>query len=377
MKIKLFAKKHTEQNKEQTIVQATENGKTDDPLITIVVPVYNTEDYLDKCIDSIIEQTYTNLEIIFVNDGSTDNSEEIIRHYADIDERIVLINQENAGVSLARNNAIKRANGKYIIFWDSDDWFHKDAISAMVAKAEKTQADVCLCNAQALSDKTGKHKPAEFIRKDYPDKDPFSWEDCPDKIFLSSTVPWNKLVRLDFLRNENISFPELTAYTDFFYSALLVRLAKRVTVVRRRLIYYRLEREGSITFNADNKGERRLKSHMQCYQELQRRQLLNDQRLRNCFFEKIALDCRFFIRFFNDYSSYERFYEMITSDISALSCYDRNTDDVPSVNDFLDYDAKEYLFMEFKKQYNDAMRYRQLGIDRGKTIRKLEKQIQK
>jgi len=96
------------------------------PKITIIIPVYNTEKYVEKCIESIINQTYKNLEIIIVNDGSTDNSYNICKKYCEIDERIILLTQDNQGLSVARNNALDIATGKYVEFVDSDDWIELD-----------------------------------------------------------------------------------------------------------------------------------------------------------------------------------------------------------------------------------------------------------
>ncbi len=91
-------------------------------LLSVIIPVYNVESYLERCLDSIINQTYKNLEIILVNDGSTDKSESICNYYAKKDNRIIVINQENGGSSIARNTGLKNCNGEFIGFVDSDDW---------------------------------------------------------------------------------------------------------------------------------------------------------------------------------------------------------------------------------------------------------------
>ena len=92
------------------------------PTVSVIIPVYNVEQYLSKCLDSVINQTFKNIEIICINDGSTDNSLKILNEYAMADKRIIVINQENSGVYAARNKGLQIANGKYISFVDSDDW---------------------------------------------------------------------------------------------------------------------------------------------------------------------------------------------------------------------------------------------------------------
>ena len=107
--------------------------------VSIIIPVYNVEKYLDKCLKSVLNQTYKNIEIIVINDGSTDNSLKICKKYKD--KRIVLIDKENGGVSSARNKGLELASGKYITFVDSDDWLELDAIENMVSFIEKENVD--------------------------------------------------------------------------------------------------------------------------------------------------------------------------------------------------------------------------------------------
>lgn len=122
--------------------------------LSIIVPLYNSSKYLGKCIDSIINQTYKNLEIILVNDGSTDHSDVICNQYAKEDRRIKLINIANRGVSAARNIGLKKATGDYITFVDSDDWIERSMYEDMIAQIEKNNADLCICGV-ILEDKNG------------------------------------------------------------------------------------------------------------------------------------------------------------------------------------------------------------------------------
>lgn len=114
------------------------------PLISVVIPVYNTEQYLERCISSVIDNTYQNLEIICIDDGSTDKSVEILKKFAQKDERIRILCKENGGVSSARNIGIKNANGDYISFIDSDDWVHKDFFSILVSVSSKEEFDIII-----------------------------------------------------------------------------------------------------------------------------------------------------------------------------------------------------------------------------------------
>ena len=123
-------------------------------LVSIIIPVYNTEIFLDKCIKSVIGQTYNNIEIIIVNDGSTDNSIKIIKKYANNDKRIMLINQSNQGVSKARNEGIKKAKGKYILFVDGDDYIEPNAVELSLQRIKEYNVDVIKFNVN-IYDKDG------------------------------------------------------------------------------------------------------------------------------------------------------------------------------------------------------------------------------
>lgn len=116
-----------------------------EPLVSVIIPVYNTEKYLKKCVDSVRNQTYQNLEIWLVDDGSTDSSGAICDEYAPMDSRIYVIHKENAGQGVARNAALDRCTGEYISFVDSDDWIAEDYVEKLVQEIEKSDADICIC----------------------------------------------------------------------------------------------------------------------------------------------------------------------------------------------------------------------------------------
>ena len=127
-------------------------------LITVVVPVYNVEKYLERCINSIIHQTIKNIEIILVNDGSTDGSRKICEYYRENDERVILINQENQGLSAARNTGIDKATGKYICFVDSDDWVHEKYLETMYNDIKEQDAQISIIEKQIIFEDAIKQK---------------------------------------------------------------------------------------------------------------------------------------------------------------------------------------------------------------------------
>ena len=114
-------------------------------LVSIIIPVYNTEKYLSKCLESVINQTYKNLEIILINDGSTDKSKEICESFAKKDKRIQILNKENSGVSSARNHGMRLAKGQYIAFIDGDDYAEENYIEELLKNLKQTESDCVLC----------------------------------------------------------------------------------------------------------------------------------------------------------------------------------------------------------------------------------------
>lgn len=120
------------------------------PVVSVVVPVYNTEPFLAECLHSLEKQTLTDIEIILVNDGSTDNSGRLLREYADKDARFVYVEQENQGLSAARNTGMEHASGHYLAFLDSDDWLAENALQVLCAIAAKTRTDIVSGNTLAV-----------------------------------------------------------------------------------------------------------------------------------------------------------------------------------------------------------------------------------
>lgn len=127
-------------------------------LISVIIPVYNIEPYIEECLVSVLDQTYRNIEIIVVNDGSTDNSEKIIRKWSEKDSRIRLINQKNSGVSVARNTALDIMKGDYVTFVDGDDWLTKDSIEKMYEQIKRTGVEIVKCGACFINKETGKKR---------------------------------------------------------------------------------------------------------------------------------------------------------------------------------------------------------------------------
>lgn len=220
--------------------------------ISVVVPVYNTAKYLEQCICSIMNQTFKDLEIILVDDGSTDNSWEILKRFERRDTRITVIHREKSSGSAAmpRNIGLGCATSKYIIFLDSDDYFDLNMFEKMYYYAEKNQADLVICDNYYVSPVSGviKNRSGELCHKYLDDKKVFSYKDMPDTIFQISNSVWNKLILRDTLTINRLEFQENTrSLDDLYFANLLLLFSKRIYVLNEKLVFYRQFRPGSQT----------------------------------------------------------------------------------------------------------------------------------
>lgn len=213
--------------------------------VSVVFPVYNAEQYLEECLESILKQTYEDIEIICVNDGSTDNSLAVLNDYASKDSRFQVYSKENEGkgAASARNMGLEYAAGEYVLVLDSDDFFEPDMVEMLVKRAEETIADVVITTAQ-IYDNLYQCDGGILNRPELkwtPEKNPFSWKDCPGKIFqIADFVAWNKLFRRDFMERNHIRFEAIPISDDQYPSIMGVVLADRISVVDKPLIHYRM-----------------------------------------------------------------------------------------------------------------------------------------
>lgn len=213
-----------------------------DILISIIVPIYNVEKYLDKCIDSIINQTYTNLEIILVDDGSPDNCPRICDQWALKDQRIIVIHKPNGGLSDARNAGIDIAKGDYFFFLDSDDWIRKDAIQILYSLLNEKDADISCCGVE-LKDEEGMSI-SKWSDENCPtlmDSDQ-SMEQYLSKISIGS-IAWNKLYKAELFKEIRYPFGKL--HEDEFTTWKLIFKSQKIAYTPDCLYYY-IQRKGSI-----------------------------------------------------------------------------------------------------------------------------------
>ena len=203
--------------------------------ISVVVPVYNVEKYLEQCLNSIINQTFKDIEIICINDGSKDNSLKIIEEFAAKDKRIRVINKENEGISAARNQGMGLAQGEYISFIDSDDWIEENYLEALYTAAKKYDSDIACSNIIRV---TGKRHRKKIIYK----KEEFTTESDKKneltKVPINSYV-WNKIYKRESLLKSGVKFPVGRVYEDVIWCIKAIYYLNGVVTVPDAVYYYR------------------------------------------------------------------------------------------------------------------------------------------
>lgn len=211
--------------------------------ISIIVPIYNAENYLKKCIDSLVNQTKKELEILLINDGSTDKSEEIINSYQD--SRIKYYKNKNQGIGKTRNFGIEKSTGKYIMFIDSDDYLDEKACEILYNKAENDKLEIVLCDFYKLYD-SGK---LEEVKQ--PSFKNSSLKDNP-KILNENLSPWAKIYKRELIIKNDIKFIENLKYEDAPFVSIALDKARKIGKVDQCLNYY-LVHENSETTIRDEK----------------------------------------------------------------------------------------------------------------------------
>ena len=228
-------------------------------LISVIVPVYNVASYLKQCLDSIINQSYDQLEIILINDGSTDDSLEICKEYQQLDSRIKLINQENKGLSGARNTGIDIAKGQYILFVDSDDWIDLDTCKFLIENVKSTHADVVLFSyRKEFSNYTEEKFILEnnlFFNESESRKihrrilGLFQYELARPENADSIVTAWGKLYKATIIKDNKIYFTDCKQIgtEDLLFNAFVFKYVKSISNIHQCLYHYRKNNLSSLT----------------------------------------------------------------------------------------------------------------------------------
>ncbi len=232
------------------------------PKVSIILPIFNVASYLDEAFQSILNQSLTDIEIIVVNDGSTDNSQEFIDKYAKLDSRIVSFQQNNHGQSIARNLAMQHASGEYIYFMDSDDKIEKDTLKKCYEYAERTEADFIFFDGDIIYETGSQPLAWDYKRTFLCEEDkPYEGEFLLNKMLdkgKHSCVVWLLFIRKSYLDNIQLSFYPGIIQEDELYTTILTLQSKNIYCLQQSLVMHRVR-------NTSTMGRKYSKRNIDCY----------------------------------------------------------------------------------------------------------------
>lgn len=290
--------------------------------VNIVVPVYNVEKYLAKCLDSLLSQTYEDIKIIVVNDGSPDNSQSIIDDYVNkYKDKIISLKKENGGLSDARNYGLKYVDSEYVYFVDSDDYIENNLIERCLEVIEKEDSDLVQFNYCRDNFETNEKENILSRIKE----GTYSLNESPYILAYTANAAWNKFYRTSLFKDNNIDFPKGLLYEDLATTTRLLTLCKKVTYINDVLYHYQVSRSGQIMSN-------------------------------------VSLDiikvCEMVVDYYKEKNLFEKYFDELNY-LCEINIIDslrnlRNIDDRNYVREFIDkaFDFSEKVFIKKNKKYD-------------------------
>ena len=242
------------------------------PKVSVIIPVFNVENYLKDCLESLLNQTMPDFEVLCMDDGSTDGSIDLLTLYSRLDSRIKVFFGENEGAAVQRNRGIDASVGEYLYFMDSDDMAVDTLLEKTYSAAIRANADVVAFDINALDMQTGKLQGQKycFRKANAPvGKSVFSVVDAPDRIFqISNPSPWTKLIRREFVLRKHLRYQNLQNTNDAFFAHMSMALADRITLLDEQLYIYRIGMTSNIQSKKEKEPECAVEAYMAIYHRL-------------------------------------------------------------------------------------------------------------
>ena len=220
--------------------------------VSVILPVYNVEQYLTKCLESLVTQTLKDIEIICINDGSTDSSLRILNNFASKDNRIIIVNQENQGPGRARNLGIELSKGEYLAFVDPDDWLDTNTLECLYNKAKEFDVDIVEFNYKEIYEDSQQIK-YHNLKIKLPEGMPFNFRYCKKYLFGTNLVSWNRIYRTDFINQYDIRFGDTRKAQDTIFSIGAKIHAQKILYINKPFYNYLIRSNSSVnSISAEN-----------------------------------------------------------------------------------------------------------------------------
>lgn len=286
-------------------------------LVSVIMPVYNGQDYIAETINCVLAQSHENLELIVVDDGSTDQTAAIIDDLAKKDSRISCYHREKSNAGVQRNYGFEKSKGRFVLFLDGDDLFERDMAELMLDKLIMDNAEICVCNADQYDTERKEYipKPQYLRKKVLPDITPFSREELGRNIlYFTSLVPWNKMFKRSFIEENGLYFQDIERANDQYFSVLALILAKRITIVDRVLVHYRIKQKGNLTTEFSNTPLNSYQAMLKASGRLQELGLFEDFSVRCAFDNKVLNIMIFSLHIQKDIDGFQVLYNTLQSE---------------------------------------------------------------
>lgn len=344
--------------------------------ISVIIPVYNVEKYLYQCLDSILNQTLKEIEVICVDDGSTDRSYSILKEYQQKDQRIIILTQKNLRAGVARNNGMKIAQGEYLLFLDSDDFFELDMLEKIYQQAKKNSADVVIFGGRKYDEnlKTYIEAPNYFKREYIGNKEVFNRFDNSNSLLsITTPAPWTKAFKKEFIDHEHLQFQDLVNSNDVYFTFMAICLAERITWIDCYFVNYRIGMKTNLQSTKAKNPNCFIIAFRSVFDELNQRGIYKDVEM--SFTNAALFGIAYNIKTIPISSLKEVIYELGSHQIDDMHLLDFPRENYLRKKDYdtVEYIKKIYLKMN-KDDSMDEIKFRKLirisGIQNQSTTRK-------
>lgn len=370
-------------NERSTKSVINEHKKTDQPVVTIIIPMYNVGKYLRQCLQSLVSQTFEDFEIICVDDGSEDNTIEIVQEFMTFDKRISLLQQNHGMAGVARNYGMTKARGEYYLFLDGDDFFEPQMLEMSVKKIKEDDADICMFDAQLYYENTKETKRvATYLKHDFlPEEIPFEGKSYKYIFNLSTASPWNKLIKKSLVDEYNIQFMPLPRCNDVYFIFMTMAVARRITILEDVFVNYR-QSDTSLQANNDKSPYNWYAALVQLKSKLEELGIFKDveQSFMNyalslSIYNLFSLkDVNVFCEFYNKAKA-EMFGNLGLPDYDPAEFYSVNKDKYEKFCAVLEYTPEEYMYNEIKKLKEEKFWWMKRAKTAENKLKKSEKKV--
>lgn len=356
--------------------------------VSVIIPFHNGEEFMKDTMNCILSQTLKEMEIICVDDESTDSTYESLKQYADNDARVKVIRQEKSNAGVARNLGMQYAEGKYLVFLDSDDLFELDMLENMYMQCEECKADICICDADQYDTSTGEYliKP-QYLRKKYlPENMPCSGREIGKYIlYFTSLVPWNKMIRKDYLMEHGISFQDIERANDQYFSCMSLILAEKICIVDKILVHYRVGQKTSLTTNFAKTPLCSVQAMLEVKNRLKEDGLWENADIRRAFDNKVVNLILFSLNIQNSIDGYKELYHALKQwGLEKLEVFLHEEDyyfdplEYKNLSYLLEYDYDMYLLIKCREYRETIARkntnYKNMVKQKNDTIKEWKDQ---